>query len=134
MNLTKYSKSKLYASFVEYEVDKGFAEPIYNYLVHGYEPGGFFHNMLANDFMNAMSRSHPGNTVTAIKHLVSWIVNEIPRDICWGSYHAVDEWLKLTDAERRVVLEQRRLIFSEKDEIIMVLKDLPVRDPEHMFF
>ena len=134
MKLTKYSKSKFYKSFLTYEVDKDFADPIYNYLVFGYEPGSFFHNMLANDFMNAMARSHPGNTVPAIKKLVTWIVNEIPRDICWGSYHAVDEWLKLTSDERRIVLERQGLIYSEKVEILMVLKDLPVQDPEHMFF
>jgi hypothetical protein len=106
----------------EYHVDKDFAEPIYNYLVHGYSPGSFFTSLLANDFKGAVSRSHPGNTITALKNLVLWIVNELPEGVTHGSYEIVDAWTKLSSEKRRVVLEQRNLIYTEQDEVVRILK------------
>ena len=66
MNLTNLSKYKLYNSLKNYSVSKDYADPIYNYLVHGFNPGSFFTALLANDFMGAVSRSHPGNTIPAL--------------------------------------------------------------------
>ena len=129
MKLTKYSKNRLMGSFAKYEVDKDYAEPIYNYLVFGWEPGSFFTSVLSNDFMDAISRSHPANSIPALKKLVCWIVNELPEGITHGSYEVVDAWLKMTALERRAVLEQRRLIFAEKEEIVLILKDEPIQDP-----
>jgi hypothetical protein len=129
MNLTNLSKYKLYNSFKSYNVDKDYADPIYNYLVHGYNPGSFFTSLLANDFMGAVSRSHPGNTIPALKYLVTWIVNELPIGVTHGSYEIVDAWTKLSTEERRVVLEQRRLIYTEKDEVIKILKGVKAVEP-----
>jgi hypothetical protein len=129
MNLTNLSKYKLYNSFKSYNVDKDYADPIYNYLVHGYNPGSFFTALLANDFMGAVSRSHPGNTIPALKNLVTWIVNELPIGVTHGSYEIVDAWTKLSTEERRVVLEQRRLIYTEKDEVIKILKGVKAVEP-----
>jgi hypothetical protein len=129
MNLTNLSKYKLYNSFKSYNVDKDYADPIYNYLVHGYNPGSFFTSLLANDFMGAVSRSHPGNTIPALKNLVTWIVNELPIGVTHGSYEIVDAWTKLSTEERRVVLEQRRLIYTEKDEVIKILKGVKAVEP-----
>jgi len=126
MNLTKYGKYKLQNKLALYKVDKDFADPIYNYLVHGYNPGSFFTSVLANDFMDAISRSHPSNTILALKNLVCFIVNEMPHGITHGSYEVVDAWTKLSTEERRKVLEECRLIFTEKEEIIKVLKDEPL--------
>jgi hypothetical protein len=127
--LTNLSKYKLYNSFKSYNVDKDYADPIYNYLVHGYNPGSFFTSLLANDFMGAVSRSHPGNTIPALKYLVTWIVNELPIGVTHGSYEIVDAWTKLSTEERRVVLEQRRLIYTEKDEVIKILKGVKAVEP-----
>jgi hypothetical protein len=132
MNLTNLSKYKLYNSFKSYQVDKDYADPIYNYLVHGYGPGSFFTALLANDFMGAVSRSHPGNTIPALKHLVTWIVNELPQGITHGSYETVAKWLEKSNEERRVVLEQQRLIYTEQDEIVRILKGEEAVEP--MFF
>ena len=129
MNLTKYSKNKLMSSLAKYEVDKDYAEPIYNYLVFGFEPGSFFTSVLANDFTDAISRSHPANSIPALKKLVCWIVNELPEGITHGTYEVVDAWLTMPALERRTVLEQRRLIYTEKEEIIMVLKDEKTQEP-----
>lgn len=122
MKLTNLSKYKLYKSLAEYQVSKEYADPIYNYLVHGYGPGSFFTSVLANDFLDAISRSHPANTIPALKNLVCWIVNELPEGVTHGSYEIVQQWLNMTPQERRVVLEQRRLIYAEKDEVVRILK------------
>lgn len=129
MNLTKFSKYKLYNSMSSYQIDRDYADPIYNYLVYGFDPGSFFRSVLANDFMDAISRSHPANTIKALKNLVCWIVNELPAGTTHGSYEIVDAWIAMPKEERRVVLEQRRLIYTEQDEIIKVLKDEEVKEP-----
>lgn len=129
MNLTKYSKYKLQNKMALYKVDKDYADPIYNYLVLGYNPGSFFTSVLANDFMDAVSRSHPANTIPALKNLVCFIVNEMPDGITHGSYEIVDAWTKLSTEERRKILEECRLVFTEKEEIVKVLKDDPVNEP-----
>lgn len=129
MQLSKHSKNNFYKSFALYEVPKEFADPIYNYLVHGFHPGGFFHALLANDFAGAIGRSHPANTITALKALVAWLVNELPTDTAWGSYNAVGHWLKMTEADRRSVLERQHLIFTEQDEIVKILKDEKTEEP-----
>ena len=129
MNLTNLSKYKLYNRLKNYSVSKDYADPIYNYLVHGFNPGSFFTALLANDFMGAVSRSHPGNTIPALKNLVTWIVNELPIGVTHGSYEIVDAWTRLSTEERRVVLEQQKLIYSEKDEIIKILKGVEAVEP-----
>lgn len=129
MNLTKYSKYKLQNKMALYKVDKEYADPIYNYLVHGFSPGSFFRSVLANEFMDAVSRSHPANTIPALKNLVCFIVNEMPDGITHGSYEIVDAWTKLSTEERRKILEECRLVFTEKEEIIKVLKDEPTTEP-----
>ena len=50
MKLTKYSHNRLYETFAKWQVPKDFAEPMANYLVYGYSPGGCFTSVLANDF------------------------------------------------------------------------------------
>jgi hypothetical protein len=122
MDLTNFSKYKLYHSMAKYNVNKDYAECIYNYLVYGFHPGSFFTSLLANDFMGAVSHSHPGNTVSALKNLVTWITNVLPEGVTHGSYRAVDGWIELTGEQRRFILEQHGLIYSEQDEILKVLK------------
>jgi predicted Fe-S protein YdhL (DUF1289 family) len=129
MNLTKYGKYKLQNKMANYEVDRDFADPIYNYLVHGFNPGSFFTSVLANDFMDAIARSHPANTIKALKKLVCFIVNEMPHGITHGSYEVVDAWTKLSTEERRKILEECKLILTEQEEIMKVLKDEPVTEP-----
>jgi hypothetical protein len=49
MNLTAHSRNRILKTFELWRVPKDFADPMYNYLVHGYEPGSFFTAVLAND-------------------------------------------------------------------------------------
>ena len=122
MNLTKYSNLKLQATFEQWTVDEEYSEVMYNYLVHGFEPGSFFISVLANDFMGAVRRSHPTNTISALKRLVGWIQDYMPA-MAWGSYAAVKAWVDLDASQRRQILEDYSLIYTEQEETWRVLND-----------
>ena len=122
MNLSKYSKHKLMKTFQLWDVPKDFAEPFYNYLVFGYTPGSCFTSVLANDFVSAISRSHPSNTINAFKALVGWMRDTMPEE-AYGSYERVAKWTELNPEQRRIVLEKHNLVFTSKEEVIKILKD-----------
>lgn len=129
MTLTTHSKNKLLETFSQYEVPKEYADPIFNYLVHGFHPGSFWNAVFANDFMRAMGSSHPANSVAALKKTVAWIMNNLHHGTTHGSYEIVEAWLKKTPEERRGTLEQLGLIYTEESEIILILKDTPTHEP-----
>lgn len=124
MNLSKYSRNNILQTFKTWRVPKDFADPMYNYLVYGYQPGSCFTSVLANDFYGAIRRSHPSNTVEAFKALAGWINDCVP-SMARGSYEAVKEWTELTDNQRRAVLQSKGLIFSTEEESWKILKDDP---------
>ena len=128
MKLTDYSRNLLLATFAKWDVPKDFADPMYNYLVHGYSPGGFFTSVLANDFHGAIARSHPNNTINACKSLGGWILDCAPRD-CHGSYDAVNDWCYLQDKARRPILEEYGLIYTEEREVWMALEGRHTVEP-----
>ena len=121
MELTIYSKNRLLNTFVHWQVPRDFADPIYNYLVHGFHPGGFFAALLSNDATATIVRSHPANTVEGLKSLAQWILNHLPRDEVWGSREVVEAWLAKPDLERRLILERLRLVFTEQEELLLAL-------------
>lgn len=123
MNLTKFSQDRLTTSAEDWAVDAEYIEPMYNYLVHGLQPGSFFTAVLANDWFGAMARSHPANTVPALKKLSAWITKRWP-GVAFGSYSAVDAWLEMTADQRRSHLEDVELIYSERDEVVLNLKNV----------
>lgn len=127
MNLTKYSKNRIMETFQHWHVPRDFADPMYNYLVYGYSPGSCFTSILANDFLGAIFRSHPSNTIDGFKKLAGWMTDTIPRQ-AQGSYEAVEDWIKLTDVKRRIILEKHDLIYSSEIESWLILKDEPVKD------
>jgi hypothetical protein len=100
---------------------------MFNYLVYGFEPGGFFKGWYAND-ATAILRSHPGNTVEALKDLTKWMVNSMPHE-AWGSHEKVGNWIRLVTSERRKILEEYNLVFTEQEEIMLVLKSEPTVEP-----
>ena len=122
MNLTKFSQDRFTSSAEGYEVDAEYMTPMYNYLIHGLQPGSFFIAVLANDWFGAMARSHPANTIPALKRLSAWIATRWP-DRAFGSYSAVNAWLEMTADQRRSHLEAAVLIFSERDEVVLNLKN-----------
>lgn len=130
MNLTKYSKNRLLNTFAQWEVPKEYADPLYNYLVFGFYPGSFWAAALANDFQGAIMRSHPANTIGALKAAVGWLNDTLEHGVAWGDYHAVEHWLReMTPAERRSVLESNRLVYTEQEEMVLVLRDEPTHEP-----
>ena len=124
MNLTVYSQNRIRKTFANWDVPKDFADPMYNYLVYGYQPGSCFTAVLANDFINAMRSSHPANTVNAFKSLAGWIAESLPTK-AYGSYAKVDAWCDITWDGRRPILEKHGLVYTEKEEVWMILKDEP---------
>ena len=131
MELTKYSRNRLLNSLEYWRVERDFAEPMYNYLVHGFEPGSFFLGWYAND-ASAIVHSHPGNSVESLKNLSKWMINCMP-NTAWGSYHKVEKWLALSDAERRTRLEAKQLIFTEQEEILQALKGEHTSEPLFLY-
>jgi hypothetical protein len=131
MNLSKYSKHKLMQTFARWDVPKDFAEPFYNYLVYGWTPGSCFTSVLANDFVSAISRSHPSNTINAFKALVGWMRDTMPEE-AYGSYEKVNSWAGINPEQRRIILEHTGLVFTSKEEIVKILNDEPSTEP-HLY-
>jgi hypothetical protein len=129
MNLTVYSRNRLLNTFALHQVPKEYADPLYNYLVHGFHPGSFLAAVLSNDFMATIGSSHPANTVGALKRVVTWLNDTIEHGVAWGTPEAVQHWLQMTDDERRSVLETNRLVYTEREEVILILKDTPTNEP-----
>lgn len=128
MKLTKYNRNRLLQTFATWNVPRDFAEPMYNYLVHGYNPGSCFTSVLANDFYGAIQRSHPANTIEAFKMLTGWIHSEMPRE-AYGSYDAVNYWCYLTSEERRAILEKHEMIYTEQEEVTLILQNKFTQEP-----
>ncbi len=128
MKLSKHSTNKLLGSLAQYHVTKEYADPLFNYLVYGFNPGSFWTAVLANDFLSAMAKSHPANSVDCLKKAGSWIINEMPYK-AYGSYDKVHEWTNLDEAVRRAYLEEKKLIHTGQEEIVLILKDVPTTEP-----
>ena len=128
MKLSQYSRNIIMKTFKLWDVPKDFADPMYNYLVHGYNPGSCFTSVLANDFAGAIARSHPANTIEAFKALTGWMRDTMPNE-AYSSYEAVDNWCYLKEDERRAVLEKHELIYSEKEETFLLIKGERVDEP-----
>jgi hypothetical protein len=122
MNITVFSRNRLYRTFKEWEVPEDLADPMANYLVYGYEPGSCFTAVLANDFIGAIRCSHPSNTITAFKALAGWIHSHVPPQ-AYGSYDKVTAWCDLDPEDRRAILEHNRLVYTPKEETWMGLTD-----------
>jgi hypothetical protein len=129
MKISKYSKNHIMRGAADWEVPKDYFDPIYNYLIHGFEPGSFFSAVLANDFYRAIQHSHPANTIPALKKLTGWIQSTMGHGVFWGSKEVVQNWLKMSSQERREKLELLNLVYSEQDEIVMVIKDQRTVEP-----
>ena len=128
MKLTVHSRNRLLETFQKWDVPKDFADPMYNYLVHGYSPGSCFTAVLANDFQGAIARSHPSNTVEAFKLLSGWIQDCMPRE-AHGSYDVVADWLTYDGDVRRSILENKMLVYKTEEEVWMTLQNVSTTEP-----
>jgi hypothetical protein len=121
MNLTKFSRNRMMLSATRWSVPRDYFDPLYNYLVHGFEPGSFWSAVLANDFMRAVQHSHPSNAIDALKHTVGWIQDAFPLE-SYGNIFIVEDWIRSLPHERRRILESACMIYTEQEEIMMGLK------------
>ena len=128
MKLTNHSRNNLLETFSRWDVPKEFSDPMYNYLVHGYNPGSCFTSILANDFAGAIARSHPANTINAFKSLSGWMRDYMPEE-AHGSYEKVKAWCGINPEQRRIILEHNRLIYTNKEEVVLILKDERTVEP-----
>ena len=129
MQLSEYSRSRCYRTFSKWDVPSDFAEPVYNYLVYGWNPGSCFTAVLANDFARAMASSHPSNSITAFKALVGWLTDHMPHE-AWGSYALVDSWSSMDESKRRLILERAGLVHTAQEETWLAIKGDPILDAE----
>jgi hypothetical protein len=128
MNISDYSRNRLYETFAKWDVPRDFAEPFYNYLVWGFRPGGCFEAILCNDFAKAIRRSHPGNTVPAFKALVGWIDSTVP-EVARGSHKQILFWSSCDEEQRRSILEQHGLIYTAREETWLIIKGEHTAEP-----
>ena len=128
MNLTKFSRDRMMLSATRWTVPRDFFEPLHNYLVHGFEPGSFWSAVLANDFMRAVQHSHPSNDISALKNTVGWIQDSFPEQ-SYGNRFIVGDWVNRSGHERRQILEQHNLIYSEQEEVMMALQGKKSHEP-----
>ena len=128
MKLSEHSRNRLLHSFSLWDVPQEYHQHVSDYLVNGWDPGGFYTAVFANDFMSAVIRSHPGNQIDTLKSLAGWISNTMPT-AAWGSYDRVRTWLRMSPEDRRMVLEQCDLIYDTKTEMWLVLKNEHTTNP-----
>ena len=128
MEITEYSRNHVLQTLHHWRVEREFGVPMFNYLVYGFSPGGCFTAVLANDFVGAMVRSHPLNSIEAFKDLAKWIINVVPAE-ARGSYDAVQHWCNLDNQVRRGILEEHDLVYTEQQEVWMVMKGIENQVP-----
>jgi hypothetical protein len=128
MNLTKFSRDRMLLSASRWTVPRDYFDPLFIYLVHGYEPGSFWTAVLANDFMRAVQSSHPGNTIEALKNTVGWIQDSFPRE-SYGDRMIVRQWTQMSGLDRRLCLEAAHMIYTEQEEIMKGLKGERSQEP-----
>jgi hypothetical protein len=128
MKITDYSKHRIMHSAEDWTVDREYFDPLFNYLIHGFEPGGFWTAVLANDWFAAIQHSHPANEVENLKRACGWIQAKWPPE-SYGSYDLVHGWSKLASFTRRKLLEEAALIYTEREEVDMALRGTTTHAP-----
>jgi hypothetical protein len=128
MNLTKFSRDRMMVTASRWTVPRDYFEPLYNYLVYGFEPGSFWSAVLSNDFIRAIQCSHPSNTIEALKHTVGWIQDSFPEQ-SYGDSDKVILWQGLEPIQRRRILESTDMIYSEQQEIMLALQGKKSYEP-----
>jgi hypothetical protein len=128
MNITKFSRDRMMLTATRWSVPRDYFDPLYNYLVYGFEPGSFWSAVLANDFMRAVQHSHPGNNIPALKSTVGWIRDNFPEE-AYGDSDKVILWQDLESVQRRQILESKDMIYTEQEEIMLALQGKKSHEP-----
>jgi hypothetical protein len=99
-------------------------EALENYLMRGFQPGGFLTSVLANDLRLALGRADHWNKQN-LDRIVTQVLYNMP-DISNGSYLRVKDWCA-DKAGRRSEYAQRK----EKEYTWKVLKgEIRVKEPQ----
>ena len=128
MKVSKLNRDRVMLSASRWCVAREYFDPLYNYLIHGFEPGSFWTAVLANDFMTAVQHSHPANDIPALKHAVGWIRDAFPMG-SYGDYQSIKYWTRMDPSERRMTLEQHQILLTEQEEIMAALKGVQSQEP-----
>jgi hypothetical protein len=128
MTVSKLNRDRVMLTASRWTVAREYFDPLYNYLVHGFEPGSFWTAVLANDFMTAVQHSHPSNDIPALKHCVGWIRDTFPKG-SYGDYESVRYWCTMEPHLRRQNLEHHRILLTEQQEIMTILKGQKSQEP-----
>lgn len=83
-------------------------DAIFNYLVHGYEPGGFLTAVLCNDLYRAATVCDFENA-KRLTEVARFIIHALPL-ACYGNRERMAEWMKLSEREREEILIELRLL------------------------
>ena len=81
-----------------------------NYLMYGYQPGGFLTSVLANDLFGAANRADHWNR-QRLPVIINEIVYKVPAAAI-GSYEAVEAWCRDRDSRRSHYAEQKEKEFT----------------------
>ena len=99
-------------------------EAIENYLMRGFQPGGFLTSVLANDLYLAVGRADHWNRAR-LPEIVNNLLFRMPGD-SYGSYAAVKDWCRDRDGRCTRYREQK-----EKEYTWRVLKgEVRVEEPQ----
>lgn len=90
-------------------------EGIENYLMRGYEPGGFLTAVLANDLRLAIGRADHWNR-DSLPRITTEVFHKVPDNALY-SYNAVRDWCRDVDGRRSAYAAQK-----EKEYTWRVLK------------
>ena len=121
--LSQMNVKRLTDLFEQYQIrDNSTISTFINYLAYGLSPGSFSAAVIANDFYQAIKSSHPANSIIEIKYLVQLITERFPTE-AYGSWEKYNNWIALSDLERRELLEFWNLILTPIQETVTILQD-----------
>lgn len=87
-------------------------EALENYLMYGFQPGGFLTSVLANDLYLATGRADHRNK-DRLPEIVKEILFRMP-NMSYGSYAAVKDWCRDRDGRRSTYAKQKEKGFTWK--------------------
>ena len=105
--------------FDRHQIPNHTRETLVNYLMKGWEPGGFVTAMLAMDMERAVYAADFVNGPN-MQQIARWIIEYCPRE-SWGDYETVNYWL-----EDRNSCRTRFATRVEKNEVWNLLKIKPI--------
>lgn len=121
MILTKFNKERILSSSEQWMIPNTYLGSLILYLTNGIPPGSFLRAILMNDFHLAISHCSLSNAVVDLKNISDWICISFPPE-SHGSQENVDNWIAMSSKERRKILENHKIILTEKQEVVEALK------------